>query len=86
MSAVTDQACPADALARRTGWPLERVLFAIAGSVVILAAVLSAVVSPWFLLLVGFVGLNQWLFVLFGDCPMSLFLTRVLHLQRGVLR
>jgi hypothetical protein len=78
--------CAADTLARRAGWPLERVLFAIAGTVVIVAALLSAFVSAWFLLLVGFVGVNQWLYVLAGDCPMSLILTRVLHVPRGLPR
>ncbi|KAA0274206.1 MAG: DUF2892 domain-containing protein [Acidobacteria bacterium] len=72
---------------RETGrWPLERALFAIAGTFVLIGAALSALVSPWFLLLVAFVGLNQWLFVLAGDCPMSLFLTRVFHLRRLVAR
>jgi hypothetical protein len=79
-------ACPADAVAARTGWPLERVLFAIAGTVAIVAALLSAFVSEWFLLLVAFAGVNQWAFVLFGDCPMSLFLTRALHVPRGLTR
>jgi hypothetical protein len=84
MRVPTEKTCPADTLARHSGWPLERVLFAIAGSVVIVAAVLSAFVSAWFLLLVGFVGVNQWLFVLVGECPMSLILTRAFHLKRGV--
>lgn len=69
-----------------TRWPLERVLFAIAGTVILLGVALSALVSPWFLLLVAFVGLSQWLFVLTGDCPMSLFLTRVFDLPRAVSR
>ncbi len=47
---------------------------------------LSALVSTWFLLLIAFVAVNQWLYVAAGDCPMSLFLTRVLHVQRGVCR
>lgn len=67
-------------------WPLERVLFAIAGSVVLVSVLLAVLVSGWFLLLTAFVGINQWLFVLFGDCPMSLFLTRALHLKRAVTR
>ena len=67
-------------------WPLERVLFAIAGTVALISAALAAFVSPWFLLLTAFVGVNQWLFVAFGDCPMSLLLTRVFHLQRSVTR
>lgn len=57
-------------------WPLERVLFAMAGSMAILSAVLVAVVSPWFLILTAFVGVNQWLYVMFGACPASLVLKR----------
>ena len=55
-------------------WPLERVLFAMAGTVTLLSAALAALVSPWFLLLTAFVGVNQWLYVLFGACPASLVL------------
>lgn len=78
--------CRADAVARSAGWPLERVLFALAGTVVLVGALLSAVVSPWFLLLVAFAGVNQWAYVLLGDCPASLVLTRVLGLRRAVAR
>ncbi len=56
---------------------LERVLFALAGSMVLLATALAVVVSPWWLLLVAFVGVNQWLYVLVGNCPASLVLGRV---------
>ena len=59
------------------GWPLERVLFAMAGSMALLSALLAAVVSPWFLLLTAFVGLNQWLYVAVGACPASIALERV---------
>lgn len=62
--------------AREAGWPLERVLFAMAGTVTLLSALLAAVVSPWFLLLTAFAGANQWLYVLFGACPASLGLGR----------
>jgi hypothetical protein len=58
-------------------WPLERVLFALAGTITLTAAILSAVVSPWFLLLAAFVGVNQWLYVVAGGCPASLVLERV---------
>jgi hypothetical protein len=64
-----------------TGWPLERVLFALAGSVTLVSALLAATVSPWFLLLTAFVGVNQWLFVAFGDCPASLILSRLFGLR-----
>jgi len=58
-------------------WPLERILFAMAGTVTLLSALLAALVSPWFLLLTAFVGINQWLYVLFGACPASLILRRI---------
>ncbi|MDP1847581.1 MAG: DUF2892 domain-containing protein [Solirubrobacteraceae bacterium] len=64
----------------RRGWPLERVLFALAGSVTLLSAAL-ALVSPWFLLLTAFVGVNQWLYVAVGACPASLLLTRLFDLR-----
>ena len=63
------------------GWPLERVLFALAGSVTLLSAALAALLSPWFLLLTAFVGINQWLYVAAGACPASLVLTRLFGLR-----
>lgn len=57
-------------------WPLERILFALAGSMTLLSALLAAVVSPWLLLLAVLVGANQWLYVAFGACPASLVLER----------
>ncbi len=56
---------------------LQRVLFALAGTMTLLSAALAAFVSPWFLLLAVFTGLNQWLFVLTGACPASLVLSRI---------
>lgn len=67
-------------------WPLERVLFALAGSMTLLSALLAALVSPWFLLLTAFVGFNQWLFVGTGGCPASLLLERALGVERGCRR
>lgn len=52
-------------------WPLERILFLMAGAMTALSAVLSALVSPWFLLLTGFVAANQLAFVAVGNCPSS---------------
>jgi hypothetical protein len=60
---------------------LERVLFALAGTMTLLSALLAAVVSPWFLLLTAFVGVNQWLYVIFGACPASLVLRRLFSLR-----
>jgi hypothetical protein len=62
-------------------WPLERVLFALAGSMTLLSAALAVLISPWFLLLTAFVGVNQWLYVIFGACPASLILRRLFSLR-----
>ncbi len=59
-----------------TNWPLERVLFALAGTMALLSAVLVALVSPWFLILTALVGVNQWMYVALGACPASLVLKR----------
>ena len=70
-----NQTCP------RTTCPLERALFAIAGTVTLLSAALAATLSPWFVLLTAFVGVNGWLFVVAGACPVSFVLTRVFGLR-----
>ena len=59
-----------------TKWPLERVLFAMAGSVTLISALLSALVSPWFLILTAFVGINQWMYVAVRPCPASVVLKK----------
>jgi len=66
---------------RRRSWPLERVLFCMAGSVALAGVLLAAFVSPWFLIVPGFVALNQLLFAWVGDCPTSLALRRWLGFQ-----
>jgi hypothetical protein len=71
-------------MARR--WPLERVLFALAGSMTLLSVLLTVLVTPWFLLLTVFVGLNQWLFVGAGLCPASLLLERGAGIEKGCSR
>ena len=58
-------------------WPLERILFALAGTMTLIAVALAAAVSPWFLLLAAFVGVNQWVYVALGACPASLVLARL---------
>lgn len=65
-------------------WPLERVLFALAGTMTLLSAALAAFVSPWFLLLTGFVGVNQWLYVIAGACPASIVLRRACRLDSAI--
>jgi len=65
-------------------WPLERVLFALAGTVTLVSAALAMIVSPWFLLLTAFVGVNQWLYVIVGACPASVVLRRACGLRSAV--
>ncbi len=67
-------------------WPLERVLFALAGTVTLLSALLAVTVSSWFLLLTAFVGVNQWLYVVTGGCPASLILRRTCHLHSAIYK
>ncbi len=64
-------------------WPLERVLFAMAGTVTLLSITLAAVVSPWFLVLTAVVGVSQWLYVLVGACPASLIIGSVFGVRTG---
>lgn len=68
----------------RGAWPLERVLFALAGTMTLLSVLLAATVSPWFLLLTAFVGVSQWLYVLVGACPASIVLSRAFGLRSVV--
>ena len=69
-----------------SSWPLERVLFAMAGTVTIASVALAVLASPWFLLLTAFVGLSQWLYVSVGWCPASLVVERLFHVKRGCFR
>ncbi len=83
----TSPAAPATApagtvvAARQPSWPLERVLFALAGSITLLSVLLGAFVSRWFLLVGALVGVNQWLFVASGKCPASIVLQRTCGLR-----
>jgi hypothetical protein len=70
----------------RRDWPLERALFLLAGSVTLASVALAALVSPWFLLLTVFVGVNQWLYVAVGSCPASVVLTHGFGLRKGAAR
>ena len=60
-----------------TGWPTTRILFALAGMVTLVTAILAATVTPWFLLLTGAVGINQLVLVATGTCPASLLIDRI---------
>jgi len=65
-------------------WPLERALFALAGTITLLSVVLGAFVSNWFLLLTAFVGVSQWLYVTVGACPASIVLRRACRLRSAI--
>ena len=62
-------------------WPLERVLFALAGKVTLVSVLLAVTVSTWFFVLTAFVGVNQWLYVAAGACPASFVLTRLFRVR-----
>jgi hypothetical protein len=65
----------------RKRWPLERVLFALAGTITLAPALLAVTVWKWFWLLRAFVAANQSQYVLVGACPASLFPRRAFHLR-----
>src|SRR5579863_7609694 len=65
-------------------WPLERALFALAGTVTLLSAALGAFASKWFLLLAAFVGISEWLYVTVGACPASIVLRRACGLRSTI--
>ena len=56
---------------------LERVLFALAGSITLASVALAVAVSPWFLAAAVFAAANQWLYALAGDRPASFVLRRL---------
>ena len=76
MTTITDPNTTTTATTQPTRWPLERILFAMAGTVTLLSALLAAFVSPLFLQLAAVVGVNQWFYVLLRACPASLVLQR----------
>jgi len=79
-------ATPSTPAAKTSRWPLERVLFALAGTMVIASVLLAVLVSEWFLLLTAFVGLNQWLYVAVGSCPAAFVIRRVFGVEPGCAR
>lgn len=62
-------------------WPLERVLFTMAGVFTLASVILAAVVSPWFLAFTAFVALNQLLYAWLGACGTSLMLRKLTPLR-----
>ncbi len=55
---------------------LDRAVFALAGTMTLISALLAALISPWWLLLTGFVGLNLLQSAITGYCPAATILHR----------
>ena len=51
---------------------VDRAVLALAGTMTLLSVALVALVSPWFLLLTGFVGANLLQSAFTGFCPAAL--------------
>ena len=56
---------------------IDRVVFAFAGSVILLSVALGYFVSPWWLLLAVFVGANLLQSAFTGFCPLAKILARL---------
>ena len=82
--AATASRCDWKAASVDGRWPLERVLFMLAGGMVLLSVLLVVLVSPWFLVLTAFVGLNQLAYAALGACPSSLVIARIFGIRPGV--
>ena len=55
---------------------LDRAIFAMAGTLSLVSALLAVTVSPWWLLLAAFVGANQLQASITGFCPAASILRR----------
>lgn len=55
---------------------LDRAVLALAGTITLVSALLAALVSPWWLLLTAFVGLNLLQPAITGICPAAAILRR----------
>ena len=56
---------------------VDRAVLTLAGTMVLASALLSALISPWWLLLTAFVGLNLLQSSVTGFCPAALLLERL---------
>ncbi len=58
-------------------WYLERITYLMGGSMTLLSAILAAFVSPYWLILTAFVGVNLIIFSLTGFCMMAIVLSKL---------
>lgn len=56
---------------------IDRAVFAFAGIVILVSLVLAHFVSPWFLLLTAFAGLNMLQAAFTGFCPAAIVFKRL---------
>jgi hypothetical protein len=56
---------------------IDQLVLAVAGGIVLLSAILAWLVSPVWLLLTGFVGLNLLQSAFTGFCPLALILKKM---------
>ena len=70
-------------IAKTDSWYLERVRWLFAGSMTLISAALAYFVSPLWLILTAFVGLNLIIFALTGFCVMANILVK-LGVKSGV--
>lgn len=62
----------------------SRVLFGLAGTLILASLVLGVTLSPRFLLVAAFVAVNQLVFAMAGACPASLLLRRACRTREAV--
>lgn len=55
---------------------VDRIVMAFAGAMVLLSVTLAYFLSPWWLLLAAFVGLNLFQAAFTGFCPLAMMLKR----------
>jgi hypothetical protein len=56
---------------------IDRMVFAFAGAMVLISLALSFLVSPYWLILAGFVGLNELQAAFTGFCPLAMILKKL---------
>ena len=56
---------------------IDRIVLAFAGSMILVSLALSWLLTPWWLLLAAFVGLNMLQAAFTGFCPLAMFLKKL---------
>jgi len=56
---------------------IDRIVLAFAGAMVLLSLLLTYFVSPWWLILAGFVGANMFQAAFTGFCPLAKILKKL---------